>query len=106
MDYKAIGQRIRKSRKSKGLSQEQLAEKIEISPTHMSHIETGATKLSLAVLVEIANALDVSCDSLLFEEKSNSSAELGRIVSDCNEKEIDVITAIIKSAKKALDRYL
>lgn len=42
MDYKSIGQRIRKYRKAKNYSQEQLAEKINISPTHMSHIETGA----------------------------------------------------------------
>ena len=47
MDYYAIGQRIRKFRKACGLSQEELAEKVGISTTHMSHIETGNTKLSL-----------------------------------------------------------
>ena len=44
MDYYAIGQRIRKFRKACGLSQEELAEKVGISTTHMSHIETGNTK--------------------------------------------------------------
>ena len=53
MDYYAIGQRIRKFRKACGLSQEELAEKVGISTTHMSHIETGNTKLSLQVLVDI-----------------------------------------------------
>ena len=47
MDYYKIGQKIRKYRKAHGLSQEQLAEQIGISVTHMSHIETGNTKLSL-----------------------------------------------------------
>lgn len=51
MDYYEIGQRIRKFRKAHDLSQEQLAEKVGISTTHMSHIETGNTKLSLQVLV-------------------------------------------------------
>ena len=51
MDYYKIGQRIRKFRKANNLSQEQLAEKIGISVTHLSHIETGNTKLSLQVLV-------------------------------------------------------
>ena len=51
MDYYEIGQRIRKNRRALGLSQEELAEKIGISSTHMSHIETGNTKLSLPVLV-------------------------------------------------------
>ena len=49
IDYYEIGQRVRKFRKAYGLSQEELAEKIGISTTHMSHIETGNTKLSLQV---------------------------------------------------------
>ena len=57
MDYYKIGQRIRKYRNAYNLTQEQLADKIGISPTHMSHIETGKTKLSLAVLVNIAKEL-------------------------------------------------
>ena len=52
MDYYAIGQRIRYYRKTQGLSQEQLAEKVDISTTHMSHIETGNTKLSLQVFCD------------------------------------------------------
>ena len=59
MDYYAIGQRIRKIRKAHGISQEVLAEKANISVTHMSHIETGNTKLSLPVLVDIATTLEV-----------------------------------------------
>lgn len=54
MDYYMIGQKIRKFRKGCGLSQEQLAEKVGISTTHLSHIETGNTKLSLPVFVDIA----------------------------------------------------
>ena len=37
--------------------EEQLAEKVDISTTHMSHIETGSTKLSLQVFGELAEAL-------------------------------------------------
>ena len=58
MNYEEIGKRIREYRKLKNLSQEQLAEKINISTTHMSHIETGSTKLSLQVLVDIAKVLN------------------------------------------------
>lgn len=72
LDYKAIGQRIRQYRKLKKLSQEELSEKIGISPTHMSHIETGGTKLSLPVLVEIAKSLNVSTDNLLFQKEGNT----------------------------------
>ena len=57
MDYYAIGQRIRKVRKAQGLSQEQPAERVQISVTHMSHIETGNTKLRLSVPVDPATTL-------------------------------------------------
>ena len=43
-------------RKKFGITQEELAEKVDISVTHMSHIETGNTKLSLPVFVDIAAA--------------------------------------------------
>lgn len=62
MDYYKIGQRIRKYRKAQSLSQEQLAEMTGISVTHMSHIETGNTKLSLPVLVNLAEILGVQTD--------------------------------------------
>lgn len=70
MDYCKIGQQIRRIRKACGLSQEELAEKADISTTHMSHIETGSTKLSLPVLVAIAAALDTRVDDILYPGKS------------------------------------
>lgn len=75
MNYVEIGQRIRKYRKQQNLSQEQLAEKIGISTTHMSHIETGSTKLSLPVLVDLATTLKVKTDSLLFNEENKTNIE-------------------------------
>ncbi|MBP3772065.1 MAG: helix-turn-helix transcriptional regulator [Treponema sp.] len=105
MDYEKIGQRIRKYRKSKNFSQEQLAEKIGISPTHMSHIETGSTKLSLPVLVDLSEMLEVKTDNLLFDEKSVSDFKLQELIAQCNEAQIDIITSIIKSVKTSLDKY-
>ena len=69
MDYYQIGQRIRKYRKAQGLSQEELAARAGISVTHMSHIETGSTKLSLPVLAALSDALDVRADVLLHERE-------------------------------------
>ena len=71
MDYYAIGQRIRKIRKAQGFSQETLAEQAGISVTHMSHIETGNTKLSLPVLVDLAEILDVRTDDLLYDRPNS-----------------------------------
>ena len=52
-----IGINIKKARKDKRLTQKELSEKVDISTTHMSHIETGSTKLSLQVFGELAEAL-------------------------------------------------
>ena len=65
MDYEMLGVRIREARKSRGYTQSELAELTEYSVQHISHVETGNTKLSVELLICIANALDVSLDELL-----------------------------------------
>lgn len=108
MDYYKIGQKIRKYRKVHGLSQEKLAEQIGISVTHMSHIETGNTKLSLLVLVNIAKVLEVQTDDLLFDSLSDRKAsfnELADLLENCSTAQIRIITDIAKSAKIALEKY-
>lgn len=109
MDYYEIGQRIRKFRKAQGLSQEQLAEKVSISVTHMSHIETGNTKLSLPVLVDISQALHTGTDELLFEAPANQKKkgleEIQKVLDACSPRETRIIAEIIKSAKTAMAQY-
>lgn len=106
----AIGEKIRTLRKARKLSQEQLAEKVWISATHMSHIETGATKLSLPVLVDLANALQVSTDELLGTNlnvmKQNSLDSINAVLESCTMDQIRVIEAIIRSAKSAMDENI
>ena len=90
LDYKEIGRNIRYYRQRANLKQNQLSDMIDVSPQHISHIESGV-KLSLPVLVKIANALsvDANCllgnnlkkkldngiESTLFEETKNLSPE-------------------------------
>ncbi len=109
LDYYEIGQRIRKFRKAHSLSLEQLAEQIGISTTHMSHIETGNTKLSLPVLVGISLTLHTTTDELLFDAPSNQkkiALENIRTVFDtCTPQQAKIIAEIIKSAKIAMDKY-
>lgn len=62
LDYKEIGHNIRRYRKSCKLKQKDLAEKVNLTEQHISHIENGSTKLSLPTLVAIANALSIDCN--------------------------------------------
>ena len=109
MNYYEIGQRIRKYRKACNLSQEQLAEAVGISSTHMSHIETGNTKLSLPVLVDIANILSVQTDAIIYDKqplnKSTLVQELSNIVNSCSENQLHIIVDILQSLKISLDKY-
>lgn len=110
MNYYEIGQRIRKIRKAHGLSQEELAAKVDISITHMSHIETGNTKLSLPVLVDIALALSVSTDTLLFGESRESvttiSEEVQELLERCSIQQAKIVLDIAKATKLTLDKNI
>lgn len=110
MDYYKIGQRIRKSRKAHGLSQEELAEKVNISTTHMSHIETGNTKLSLQVLVDIACALGVRTDDLLYDipvaSASTALNEIAAVLDRCTAQESKVIADVVRATKLSMDKYI
>ena len=110
MDYYAIGQRIRKVRKAYGLSQEELAEKVGISTTHMSHIETGNTKLSLPVFVELAEALGIRTDEMLsdgeFASRGTAIEEIIRILDTCTTQELKVMEDVLKATQIALNKSL
>ena len=67
MDMKAVGMRIKEAREAKKLTQEDLAAIVDLSPTHVSVIERGLKVVKLDKFVAIANALDVSSDSLLVD---------------------------------------
>lgn len=110
MDYFAVGQRIRKIRKMRGLSQEQLAEKVGISTTHMSHIETGNTKMSLSIFVALAAELEVRTDELLYDSSPSgggpAAERITESLSGCTARQLQIIEDIVKAAKGSLDRNM
>ncbi len=65
INYAEIGRNIREHRCRRGMKQKELAERINVSDQHISHIENGHTKLSLVTLVAICNVLEVDCNTLL-----------------------------------------
>ncbi len=73
VDYAQIGSRIKELRKSQGITQNQLAEIVDVNPSHISNMENAYTKVSLGVLIAVANALDTSLDYLLYDCYQNVS---------------------------------
>ena len=108
LDYQAIGTRIRRLRKGKGITQQTLAELSDQEPSNISHIERGATKLSLPTLVNIANALEVTVDELLCASLPASEnvleREVAHLLADCSHLELKIITETIRTLKENLRR--
>ena len=108
LDYKAIGKRIKIARIKADLTQERLAEMVEISPTHMSNIETGTTRVSLTAIVSLANALSVTVDDLLCDSVVKSKVQFEKhiagILADCDEYEIRMVKDMAQALKETLRR--
>lgn len=109
IDYKVIGKRVKRARKNKGLTQEKLAELIDISVPHMSNIETGKAKFSLLILTGLVEALDVTADMLLFgrvgeKDKMYSLVleEVDEMLAGCSEVQVQLIVDAARSTKETL----
>jgi len=90
VSYKTIGQNIRSARKSSGLTQEQIAEKLKMSQLHFGRLERGERPASLEQLAQVSQALNVPLASLLngclveetfATEPDDSAQALGQSVS-------------------------
>ena len=62
LDFKAIGMKIKERRQAVGITQEYIADRLEVNPSHISNIECGRACASLTALVKIANILHCSVD--------------------------------------------
>ena len=102
MDMIAIGSRIKEARERAHLTQEELAEKVDISPTHMSVIERGVKTPKLDTFVKIVKALNLSADALLLDgmDQVNDSivaelsVRLGRLTDEEQNRILNAIRAL------------
>lgn len=108
LDYKAIGKRIKIARIKADLTQEKLSEMVGVSPTHLSNIETGTTRVSLNAIISIANALHITSDDLLCDNvvkaKVQFEKDIALILEDCDEYEIRIIRDMAAVTKETLRR--
>jgi transcriptional regulator with XRE-family HTH domain len=98
MTIKAIlGANIKYYRKKQRLSQEQLSEKLEISPKHLSAIETGAAFVSAALLEKLTQTLQVSASALFYDvKKTVPDDSFLSLMDQIVEKELARTTEAIK----------
>ena len=108
MDNRQIGHRIKEIRESRGYTQEQLAEKLNLSVQHVSVIERGVKSPRLDTFIRIANILEINADYLLKDVLRVSSQlmsnELYKMLGQVSEKEkrriLEVVRVLIETSEK------
>lgn len=106
IDYKLIGERIKQVRKSKNMTQESLAEKLNVSIGYVSQVERGITKISLDLLGAISTILDCDVAILISESAIHSNdymmTEIIEAINKLDDKKRKYIFEIIKITNEKL----
>ena len=103
-DFKAFGQAIKAARKAKGISRNQLADKMNIAPRYIASIENSGQHPSLQIFYELVTLLDVSVDQFFFPnketDKSTQRRQLETLLDSMDNKDLTVITATAKAIQE------
>ena len=106
VDYKLIGERIKRARKSRGMTQDNMAEKLNVTIGYVSQVERGITKISLDLLGAISTVLNCDIAEFITESaiKSNDylDSEIAAEISKLDYKGKKLILKIIKSINETL----
>lgn len=100
-----LGEKIKLIRKSKGISQEELASTLKINRNFLSRIETGKSEPTASILKNIAKLFNIDLNSLLDVKNipTDSDDKIKYITENCknlNDKDIDFIIRIISVMKE------
>ncbi len=99
-DYGVIGKRIKNAREHKGLTQEELAESLNVSNAYISKIERGKTMVNLNRLSEICVVLEESTEYILNGANSSSTDylrnEIIEMLEGCSAETIKLVAKVIK----------
>lgn len=100
LDSTIIGQRIKQARLNKNMTQEKLAEKLDVSVTFLSRIERGTIVLNLKRLSEICSILEISEGEILNGAIPNSNnyltSEFSNLLKNCPADKARLIYDIAK----------
>lgn len=102
LDFKTIGMKIKERRRALGITQEYVANCLDVNPSHISNIECGRANPSLTALVAISSILNCSIDYFIgseyhFSKEKDSEKNLdSRIMDRIICLDIDTKTKLLK----------
>ena len=100
IDYKLIGQRLAKCRKEKHITQEQMAEYLDVSTAFISKIECGRTQINLERLVQVCHFLETEPSYILHGADCASPVymndELSQLLRECPKEALPLVKSILE----------
>lgn len=97
-----IGEQVRLAREQAGFTQEQLAERIDVSPQFISDLERGVVGVSIPTLKALCLTLRVSADRLLFGAESGENTILPRQCKELSPEHARLLSEIIDKYMEAI----
>lgn len=99
-----FAENLKRARENRGLSQEELARCVNIQGSHVSRYERGQVKPSIDVLMKFAEALEISVDSLVFDDPG--TIEQDRILDRSALERLKRIQQLTTPDKKLVIEFL
>lgn len=91
-----IGEQVKYAREQAKITQEQLAERIEVSPQYISDLERGVVGISISTLKKLCSVLHISSDQILFaKQPENDISIIAEKCKHLSEKQFDLLSDII-----------
>ncbi len=109
VNYKIIGRIIRDIRTARGMTQSELAEKVDLSIQFISYIENGSKHPGLETMLRIAAALGTTMDELLLgnqpKDRLTYQKEVREVFDRCDDKEQNFILFMVRAIKNGLELF-
>lgn len=96
-----IGQRIRRAREERGYTQEKLAELVGVSVQYTSDLERGKVGASVATIVRLCRALEVSSDFLLFGSSPVDANAVSQYLAGLNDTQLAIAADALRLLRRA-----
>lgn len=89
---------------NKRITQEELAEMLEVSPTHVKHIESGHRKPSIEILFGLTKILNISLDEVVFPKKNTphdaTRGKIERLLDISDEASLQFILSVLEALRE------
>ena len=96
VDMRKLGETIRSARMRRGITQEALAEMLDITPIHLKNIEGSRRKPSVPLLFQMMEILDFSVDALVFRTRQEQVIHTGGL----SEEEAEAVARLVDVMKR------